>query len=369
MEWIARARPPGQDVALAAVLLLLSVVQVLADPIAARPVGALYALLFVTPVAWWRAAPVPAAFVSASAMLVPTPGGFLYLGYVVLALVVYGLGSRPASLPGHLALAWTTLTATVSTVRGPEEPVAVLTAWVLVLGTFTVARVILRHRTQNQRLEELTEQLLVEQSITRDVAAADERTRIAQELHDVVGHEVTLISLQSEAAAAALSRDPALAVGPLEAVRETAHRASLELRGIIGLLGEAPVDHAMGPAGIEQVATRAREAGIANTLSQEGTPWPDAARTWLAIHRIVTESLTNAGRHAAGSTAAVTVTWTPAFVEVRAANASRAAAGPPGQGIHGMAERCRLLGGTFRAGPVDGGLFEVRATLPRGDRR
>lgn len=360
--------PPRQDIAMAFAMLGLSLAQVLVDPIAARPVAVLYAALFVIPVAWWRSAPIPATLVSASAMLIPTPEGFLYLGYVVLALLVYGLGSRPPTPLGYAALAWTLITATVSTVRGPEEPIAVLTAWLLVVGAYTVARVILQHRTQNRRLEALTEQLLVEQSITRDVAAADERTRIAQELHDVVGHEVTLISLQSEAAAAALARDPALAVAPLEAVRATAHRASLELRGIIGLLGESSVDH-VGPEGIEQVAARARAAGIANTLTQQGTAWPDAARFWLAIQRIVTESLTNAGKHSAGSMTSVVVIWRPASVEVSAVNDAPGPAGPAGQGIHGMAERCRLLGGTLRAGPVDGGRFEVRATLPRRERR
>lgn len=349
-------------------MLGLSLAQVLVDPIADRPVAVFYAVLFVVPVAWWRVAPVPATFVSASAMLIPTPTGFLYLGYVVIVLLVYGLGSRVPTPVHYAALAWTLATGTLSTLRGPEEPVAVLTTWLLVVGAYAVARVILQHRTQNRRLEALTEQLLVEQSITRDVAAADERTRIAQELHDVVGHEVTLISLQSEAAAAALARDPALAVGPLEAVRATAHRASLELRGIIGLLGESTVDHP-GPEGIEQVAARARAAGIANTLTQEGTPWPDAARIWLAIQRIVTESLTNAGKHSAGGRATVVVSWSPTSVEVSAVNAAPGPSGPPGQGIHGMAERCRLLGGTFRAGPVDGGRFEVRATLPRRERR
>lgn len=365
---MTRLRPPGRDAALAAAALLLSLTQVIVDPIAHRAAGVAYAVLFVSPVAWWRVAPVPAVAISATAMLIPTPGGFLYLGYVILALLVLGLGSSPPTPVAHVALGWTLLTATVSTVRGPEEPIALLTTWVLVVGSYAVARVILHHRTQNRRLEELTEQLLVEQAITRDVAAADERTRIAQELHDVVGHEVTLISLQSEAAAAALSRDPALAVGPVEAVRATAHRASIELRGIIGLLGESSVDP-VGPEGIEQVADRARAAGIANTLRQEGTPWPDAAKTWLAIQRIVTESLTNAGRHAAGSAADVTITWSPDVVEVVAVNAGPGTAAVSGQGIHGMAERCRLLGGTFRAGPVAGGLFEVRATLPRQVRR
>ncbi|WP_404381568.1 histidine kinase [Knoellia locipacati] len=230
MEWSARAWPPRLDVASASAMLALSIAQVLADPIAARPVAVLYTLLFVVPVAWWRTAPVPATAVSATAMLIPTPGGFLLLGYVVLALLAL-LGSRPPTRLGWAVLAWTLLTGTVSTVRGPEEPVALLTTWLLVIGTYTVARVILEHRTQNHRLQTLTEQLLVERAITRDVAAADERTRIAQELHDVVGHEVTLIALQSEAASAALARDPALAVGPLEAVRETAHRTQPRAAG------------------------------------------------------------------------------------------------------------------------------------------
>jgi signal transduction histidine kinase len=105
--------------------------------------------------------------------------------------------------------------------------------------------------------------------------------------------------------------------------------------------------------------------GIANRLIVTGAPWSDAPNHWLAVNRIVQECLTNAGKHSPGEEVVLSVSWTEDGVAVRAANRITAPAAGPGRGLAGMAERTRLLGGSFSTGQ-ENGCFEVRAWLPAG---
>jgi signal transduction histidine kinase len=121
-----------------------------------------------------------------------------------------------------------------------------------------------------------------------------------------------------------------------------------------------------GPADVEELVDRARLLDVECALRVTGEPWTDAPNTWLALVRVVQESLTNAGRHAPGSPVTVVVAWHADHVQVEVRNPlapSRDGAGS-GLGLAGMSERARLLGGRFEAGP-DCGEFRVVATLPR----
>ncbi len=344
-----------------------SLVQVLwLFPITSRPLGALYAVLFVAPIAWRRTAPVAAATALGLVALWSPADGFLVLGYVVVVVVFASLGMYARGWVPYVVVAWALLAGTAGTLNGPEEPVAaLLSLYLIVVGSFIVGRVIAHHRSQNRRLEELAEQLRLEKAEASRAAVADERARIAQELHDVVGHEVTLMSIQSEAAASALAQAPERAAEPIDRLRETAHRASLELRGILGLLG--PPDEGSGVAdatGLEEIAARARRFGVPNTLTSTGDPWPGAATVWLALHRLVRECLTNAGKHAPGAPVDIDIVWTADRARLVVSNPFDGVAGDAGRGRRGMAERCRLLGGSFDARVTDGA-FVVTAGLPR----
>jgi signal transduction histidine kinase len=104
--------------------------------------------------------------------------------------------------------------------------------------------------------------------------------------------------------------------------------------------------------------------GLNVTVREAGTPWTGPANTWLGIHRIVQESLTNAGRHAPGEPVEISITWSDATVELSVRNPADRQPRQAGFGIAGMRERARLLGGELFAGIKEPGIFEVTATLP-----
>ncbi|MFI6810763.1 sensor histidine kinase [Nonomuraea sp. NPDC050328] len=185
-----------------------------------------------------------------------------------------------------------------------------------------------------------------------------ERTRIAHDMHDSLGHDLALIAVR----AAALELAPGLAPEQARAageVRAAAAEATERLRQIVGFLreeGEAP---SLTPSGesVAELVERARESGMDVRLEQEG-PAPELA------HRVVQEGLTNAAKHAPG--APVRVTVTPTLVSVRnGAPARRATVRPGGLGLAGLRERVRLAGATLEARPDgDGFLLAVRLDPP-----
>ncbi len=347
--------------------------------------GPVLAAVSMLPLAWRRTHPVAAVVVGSSMWWIPTDA-FLILGYVVVVLLLFSLGRWCTSaLRGALACAWAIVSGTsgmlaiehaedrlvrllfdidvrdqVAELRMPgvDALLGILGFWLLVLGPYAVGRFLFH---QNRQAEQ---RIVAEREAARRSAVEEERARIVRELHDVVGHEVTLLSIQSEAAAQALAHAPDRAEQPIAAVRETAHRASRELRAILDLLGDDELAVAPDGRGLADLVDRASRLGIPTRLRVTGDPWTDAPRHWLAVNRIVQESLTNAGKHARGETVEVDVDWSDAVVMLRVTNPVQGAdLIGSGHGLPGMAERARLLGGTCRAGRV-GGRFEVVAWLP-----
>ena len=349
------------DVVLTAVLLALSLVQVLwVQPLGSLPVSLLVTVVAVVPLAWRRARPALAAVVGTAAWLVPTEA-FLFVGFVVAILLFFarrpvdGRAGRPVSWcarGGWRSARWARCAA-----RRSRWPACSAPGWRCWRRT-SVGRVM---RAQEQ---EAAQRLESEREATRLRAVEEERSRIVSELHDVLGHEVTLIAIQSEAATQALELAPEQAAGPVAAVRETAQRASRELRAILGLLGHGELPVATDARGLAELTDRATRLGIPTSLTLTGTPWPDAPQHWLAVNRIVQECLTNAGKHAPGEQVDVVVDWADDGVGVRVSNPAPAAGtAGSGLGLPGMAERARLLGGTLDTGR-DGGCFTVTAWLP-----
>lgn len=349
------------DVLLTGAFLVLSVVQVLwVQPLSDSLVLDL-ALTgsWVLPLLWRRSHPVVAA-AAGSAVSWVAVDAFLFVGFVVAILLFYSVGRHARSLvAGALVCAFALATGTVGTLRGPEEPVAGLfSLWLVVLASYGSGWLM---RAQER---EADARLLAEREAATQRAAEEERARIVRELHDVVGHEVTLMSIQSEAAAQALARAPERAAEPIAAVRETAHRANRELRAILDLLGDGDPPVASDRRGLAELVDRAARLGVPATLVESGEPWTDAPQHWLAVNRIVQECLTNAGKHAPGEEVDVHLAWAPDAVRLEVTNAAPA---PPargtGLGLPGMAERARLLGGSLETS-YDGARFGVTACLP-----
>jgi signal transduction histidine kinase len=202
----------------------------------------------------------------------------------------------------------------------------------------------------------------------------EERMRIARELHDVISHSIGVISVQAGVAAHLLERRPDKAGEALATIRQASDEALDELHAMLGVLrqpdGRAPLAPAPGLAQLDALVAMAEGAGLRVEVDTRGAAdLPPAVD--LACYRIVQESLTNVVRHAGASRATVTVA---ADGDTLVVEVSDDGTGAPGagngngtrQGIVGMRERARALGGTLEAGPRPEGGFRVSARLPAG---
>ncbi|MGV9761044.1 sensor histidine kinase [Streptomyces tricolor] len=206
---------------------------------------------------------------------------------------------------------------------------------------------------------------------------AEERLRIARDLHDVVAHHIALVNVQAGVAAHVMDKRPDQAKEALAHVREASRSALNELRATVGLLRqsgdpEAPTEPAPGLSRLEELADTFRSAGlpVAVARADQGTELPAAVD--LAAYRIVQEALTNVQKHAGpDAEAEVSVVRVGPNVEVTVLDDGSGAPGAPGapadgggHGLLGMRERVTALGGTLTTGPRYGGGFRVHAILP-----
>ncbi len=200
-------------------------------------------------------------------------------------------------------------------------------------------------------------------------AVADERARIARELHDIVAHSVSVIVVQAGAAEKALD-DPAFVRDALASIRTTGTSALAEMRRVVSLIRET--DHS---AGLEPVPDMAELAGLVaamdvpTSLLVEGDERPLSPGLGLAAYRVVQEALTNIRRHAQAHTAEVRLRYGEdrLEIEVRDDGAGAVAAGG-GNGLIGMRERVQMYGGTLATSTSPGEGFRVSAVLPIGPR-
>ena len=202
-------------------------------------------------------------------------------------------------------------------------------------------------------------------------AAADERRRIAREMHDVVAHSVSVMVVQAGGARRILDRDPERAVEAAARIEEVGRAALTEMRRLLGVMhhGEEEAGRAPQPTlrELDALVDRARAAGLPVTLVVEGSPRPLPAGKDLAAYRVVQEALTNAIKHARGAPTSVIVRWEPSALELEIVDtgAGRVVNGNgAGHGLVGMEERMRLYDGSVRAGTRPGGGFAVVARLP-----
>jgi signal transduction histidine kinase len=230
------------------------------------------------------------------------------------------------------------------------------------------------------------ERAKVDHDRSAQLAVAEERVRIARELHDIVAHSVSLMTIQITAARRVHRRQPEAADEALLAAEHTGRRALSELRNMLSMLRGA--DASIGAAGsraagnqpaaerqplpgladIENLVSESKDAGLDVELNASGSQ-PDAAGSvGLAVYRVIQEALTNAIRHAPGAKVQVEITYAPGFIILFVDDDGPAAGGPKssdGHGLLGMRERVAALGGTLDAGPRHPGPgWRVHARLP-----
>jgi signal transduction histidine kinase len=388
--WVAGLSPQAQDLALALALAAYNVGAMIPETGQVRLPGVTFpmAVLQTLPLTWRRRWPVGVLLaVSLFRTVEDNIGGFepLYLASLIAYYTVMDRSSTRVRVVISVLLLAGIIRAL--SLPGPnmssDFPIIAMEA-----VTAGMAGIISRtRRAYLQEAQARAEQAQNGRDREVALAAAQERTRIARELHDVVAHHVSLIAVQSDAAATLLPAQPVQAEKHVEIIGQTAREALGELRRLLGVMRTAapavhqPPDIAPVPSvsQLGKVLDQVREAGISVDLQVEGSPPARLAPgVDLAAYRIIQEALTNTVRHSGADKAAVTLRYEPGYVTVSVTDTGQGAAAAVGQrgtgstpaarsggfGLAGMAERVASCGGSLTVGPGQAGGFAVTARLP-----
>jgi signal transduction histidine kinase len=252
---------------------------------------------------------------------------------------------------------------------GGTDPESVL----IIAGTWLLGHYVRTRRLLVAELEQRAVDLEREREERAMRAVAEERLRIARELHDVLAHTMSVVAVQAGTGRLVGADHPGEAIKALAAVEATARSAMHELRQILTLLRTADdvTDASVTPTpGLDDLAAlvaQVAEAGIAVDVRVHGEPRPIPTSIGLAAYRITQEALTNVIKHAGPAHASVLVRYTDHDVTVEVRDVGHATAPTVetgGHGLIGMRERAAVHGGELTAGPTPDGGFQVSARLP-----
>ena len=326
-------------------------------------------------VAFRRRAPVAGVVVAvgASAVVSITDSGAQQVAQAItVVLCVFSLGSRPAASrlsDGVLLCAF----AAILLSFGRSAVSVFVSGLLVVVFPYLAGRVVSMRRQQTSDLESDVQDARREQEMRTRVAAAEERTRIAREVHDVLAHSLSVMVIQTMAAREVAGGDGAAATAALRAVQTSGRDALQELRGMVGVLRRGDVDLVAPSApGLDQLgrlAERAQASGLPVELKIVGEQRRMPATIELLAFRLVQEALTNAIKHAGSARTTVTVTFAFDALELEVRdNGPGGLTGHEltgaGHGLVGMRERVELVDGVLSAGPRRHGGFRVYARLP-----
>jgi signal transduction histidine kinase len=363
----------GRNGRLAAVVVLAVTAAAEASLYSSEPsTGVLFNLIVVSQLLLVRRYPLVAALVATLATLVIladgqaplTTTGVLGL-LVIVALLVVRRGVRVASV-----LALPLALNAVSPLDGSDPGAASFGPLVLVVAALLMGEAL---RQRDQAIEQRDASQVAMADTLREQTAMEERARIARELHDIVAHHLSMISVQAETARLTSHDLPADGRERFEQIAATARNALTEMRRLLGVLREdAGDDQDCAPQpGLEQLAElvdSARDAGANVRLLLQGPAVELPAGVDLTAYRIIQEALTNARRHAPGVDVDVEVDYRPGALHIRIRDTGT---GPeqgrltPGHGLIGMRDRAATVGGSLSYGGGGGGVgFTIEAELP-----
>lgn len=332
-----------------------------------------WALLVVGPLAllFRRRHPVGTLCVAFGAVLGPVGAGTGYLSLILAFFLAATRGHRRAAWASIVAgYAWSVWLSRLA-YGGKPEPASNAIA----LGAWLVALVVAAEAVRISR--ERRAEALAARELDERRRASEERLRMARDLHDVIGHNISLINVQAGVGLDLMGADPEQARAALSAIKAVSKEALGELRAMLDALrqsgDDAPRSPVPGLARLDELVELTRAAGVAVTLDAAGTPRHLPATVDLAAYRIVQESLTNVTRHAPGAKVTVRVHYEDRQLVVEIVDeggfggrADGSQGAGTGSGIAGMRERAKALGGELISGPRAGGGFSVRARLPLG---
>jgi signal transduction histidine kinase len=337
-----------------------------------RAVAAAAGLILTLSLAWRRRAPLAVLAVAIATSAVANFAVILDAATtpaVALVVAVYSVGAHAERARESIGLVGVAAVITANAVV--EFSAGNLLFITMILGGAWLGGRAIRYRRERERaLERLTVDLERERVEKARAAVAEERVRIARELHDVVAHAISVIVLQARGARRSLAADPEDTREALDTIEATGSEALAEMRRLLGMLRSDDEDIALAPQPslryLDALAAQVREAGLPVELSVEGEPIELPPGVDLSAYRIVQEALTNALKHAGPATARVVVRYGRDDVELEIADTGLGpgASDGEGHGLVGMRERVSLYGGKIEAGPRDGGGFAVRARLP-----
>jgi signal transduction histidine kinase len=340
---------------------ITGLVLVMTLPLAARrrfPLGVTALLLVATGISSIWHVPDETAFVIGVLMV----SMYSVAAYAELTSALLGLG-------GLLTLF------VVGTIAGGDSVEDLVFVSIICGGVWATGRMVRGRRQLAAVLADKNVLLEQEQEARALQAAAEERARIARELHDVVAHSVSVIVVQAGAERRALGDERADTREVLEAIEQTGRQALTEMRRLLGMLRKDDDELALAPQPslehLDLLVSQIRDAGLPVGLEVEGTPAPLPAGVDLSAYRIVQEALTNALKHAGPARARVRVRYRRDDVELEilddGAGGEPVAAngdGSGGHGLVGMRERVTLFGGDLAAGQRSDGGYAVKARLP-----
>jgi signal transduction histidine kinase len=375
------ARPPAIDVALVLLVAVFTTAgtAILRGSQSVSPLAYTLMVAIALPLLVRRDAPrlALAAVVILSFLydLLDFPGGFYTVPIGIALFSVVDTGFRWTAVAGSVLAVGGFLLVGLSTGRGHVSDLG-NALW---FGGWLVASLVLGEVTRSRRayVQAVEERALAAERGREEEArrrASEERIRIARELHDILGHRISLINVQAAAALHVVDRDPAQARTALVAIKQASHEALGEVRATLGILRQLderePLAPSPGLAELDDVIAQTSAAGLDVQLAVRGEARNLPNGVDLAAFRIIQESLTNVVRHARATQARIAIAYRPADVQIEVTDDGQAstAGDGSGSGLVGMRERATALGGDFEAGPRPGGGYRVRATLPTGSR-
>jgi signal transduction histidine kinase len=334
-------------------------------------------ILMTLPLAVRRRWPVPVFGLVVLGVVLAWPAA-PYAGLVSIMLAAYSVGAYERySLPSLVLLAGAAGAIAVA-FRAELPAIPDHTVPFLVIIPLWLAGYALRTRQlRADALADRAARLENEQALATRAALAEERSRIARELHDVVAHNVSVIVVQAGAALEVLPSSPDRARQALLAIEATGRGAMTELRSLLGVLSETPGEAAMAPqpgvAQLDSLIRQVRDAGLPVELQVRGQRRPLAAGIDLAVYRIVQEALTNALKYSGLARTEVILDYGESDLKLEILD--EGAGGPiagqeeRGHGLIGIRERVGMYGGTLEVGRRLPQGFAVRVRLPIPDSR
>src|SRR4051794_13117426 len=302
----------------------------------------------------------------------PDVGGRLQ-GLIALSLALYSVAAhcaRGRAIAGAALVAALVLLFEVPRLVEGDRLANVAGEWLVVGGVWLLGRWVRQRRRGTADLEAHAAQLEADRDARARAAVADERARIAREMHDAVAHSVSVMVLQAGAAEQVLATAPERSRASLVTIQDTGREAIVELLRMLGLLRDPVADASLSPQPsvdrLDALLEQVRAAGLPVELTVEGEPRRLPPGIDRSAYRIVQEGLTNALKHAGPAHASVRLRYGERALELEVLDDGRGLVGTSGGGfgLLGMSERAALYGGVLAADARPGGGYALRARLP-----